>query len=143
MTGPGPDALLSPQTASLADAVRRIMAGTGFKRGIERFVAAFHRHAGDRQPLIYEAPPFTGNAQHDAYIAAVAEHLARSHDMPVPRWTQDARRFLNRPWFLPEGSMADTPVAFRKRMIYTKGDPLKQKTRPVGPGDPADQDPSP
>ena len=129
---PGQTVTAPPQT--LSSTVQKIRGGMSFNRAIGQFLDAFYRHQGDRQPLIYEAPHRTGDDRQDAYVAAVAEHLARTFDMPVPKWTLHQSRYLNRPWFLEHGNMAETPVSFRRRMIYTNTDPLWRKTRPVRRG---------
>jgi len=70
-------------------------------------------------------PPLTGNAVHDAYLAAVAAHLADRHRLPRPPWTEKKTRRLDRPWFaLPyawarAGLLRDSPAAFRERNLFT------------------------
>jgi hypothetical protein len=75
-------------------------------------------------------PPRTGDAVQDAYLAAVASHLARIHGLPVPRWTEKKTRRLDRPWFALEDDWArawllrDSPPAFRERNLFTSEDAL-------------------
>jgi hypothetical protein len=70
------------------------------------------------------------SAVHDAYLAAVAEHLALSYGLDVPRWTDSPRRTLERPFFAGgmEGLKAlllvESPLAFRKRNIFVSHDAL-------------------
>lgn len=75
-------------------------------------------------------PPATGNAVHDAYLAAVAAHLAHQLRLPVPRWTNKQNRRLAHPWFaLPypwarAELLRSSPAAFRERNIFTTEDAL-------------------
>jgi hypothetical protein len=70
-------------------------------------------------------PPPTGHAVQDAYLAAVAAHLARKHRLPLPRWTEKKSRHLDRPWFAlnddwaKAGLLRDSPAAFRERNLFT------------------------
>lgn len=70
-------------------------------------------------------PPLTGNAVHDAYLAAVAAHLANSHRLPRPAWVDKSSRRLDRPWFaIPDPwarawLLRDSPAAFRERNLFT------------------------
>lgn len=70
-------------------------------------------------------PPSTGNAVQDAYLAAVAAHLATLHRLPRPAWVDKANRRLDRPWFaLPDPwarawLLRDSPAAFRERNLFT------------------------
>jgi hypothetical protein len=50
-------------------------------------------------------PPLTGDAVQDAYLAAVAAHLARRLRLRVPAWADKESRRLERPWFaLPDAT---------------------------------------
>ncbi len=75
-------------------------------------------------------PALTGDAVHDAYLAAVAVHLANTHRLPPPQWALSKKRRLVRPWCaLPypcarAGLLRDSPVAFRERNIFTTEDAL-------------------
>ncbi len=77
-------------------------------------------------------PPRTGDAVQDAYLAAVAAHLARQHRLPHPRWTDKKSRRLDRPWFALEDDWAkawllrDSPPAFRERNLFTSEDALQR-----------------
>ena len=70
------------------------------------------------------------SAVHDAYLAAVAEHLSLSYGLEVPSWTQSPRRTLERPFFAGgmEGLKAlllvESPLAFRRRNIFVSHDAL-------------------
>ncbi len=75
-------------------------------------------------------PARTGNPVQDAYLAAVAVHLANTLRLPTPRWTQSSTRHLTRPWFaLPYAwaraeLLRSSPAAFRERNLFTTEDAL-------------------
>ena len=90
---------------------------------------------GARAAMLAEEPPLSGNEKRDAYLAAVAEHLARRYGLPTPEWTNRPTRFLRLAWFpcglesLKATLIRVSPVAFRRRMIFVGGDPLYRPRR--------------
>jgi len=74
---------------------------------------------------IRREPPRTGHAVQDAFLAAVAAHLANTLRLPSPRWAEQKCRRLRRPWFaLPDAwarawLLRDSPAAFRERNLFT------------------------
>lgn len=74
---------------------------------------------------IRREPPRLGDAVKDAYLAAVAAHLANTLRLPSPRWADKKYRRLRRPWFaLPDAwarawLLRDSPAAFRERNLFT------------------------
>lgn len=79
---------------------------------------------------IRSEPPRTGDAVQDAYLAAVAAHLANTLRLPTPRWVDKKSRRLDRPWFaLPypwarAELIRRSPAAFRERNLFTTEDAL-------------------
>lgn len=75
-------------------------------------------------------PPRTGDAVQDAYLAAVAAHLAHRLRLRAPAWTEKKNRRLEHPWFaLPDDwaratLLRDSPAAFRERNLFTTEDAL-------------------
>jgi hypothetical protein len=88
----------------------------------------------ERVSAIAEEPRRIG-AVHDAYLAAVAEHLALTDRSDVPAWTEDTMRFLDRPFFagglesLKAVLLAESPLAFRRRLIFIGADALSRPRR--------------
>jgi len=86
----------------------------------------------DKQIKISEEPPLTENEYFNAYLAAVAEHLAWDYALKTPSWCFQKNRFLRSPIFTNklEGTkgilFVDSPSAFRRRMIFTGHDPLSR-----------------
>ncbi|MDO8596002.1 MAG: hypothetical protein Q7R45_05195 [Sulfuricaulis sp.] len=75
-------------------------------------------------------PPRTGDVVQDAYLAAVAAHLAHRLRVRVPAWAEKKNRRLDHPWFaLPDAwaratLLRDSPAAFRERNLFTTEDAL-------------------
>ncbi len=75
-------------------------------------------------------PPLLRDPVQDAYLAAVAAHLAGRFRVPAPRWTWKKSRRLPRPWFaLPDPVfrpelLRSSPAAFRERNLFTTEDAL-------------------
>lgn len=88
-----------------------------------------------RQSMLLDSPPLTGNDRSDAYLAAVAEHLALRYQLTVPEWALNSTRFLKRPYFpcglesLKATLLMESPPAFRRRMIFVGADPLYRPRR--------------
>ena len=70
---------------------------------------------------------FPEGAIADAWLAAYAEHLALRINRPPPDWAFKATRTAKEPWFsdvlnspkLRESALARSPLAFKRRNIYT------------------------
>jgi len=69
-------------------------------------------------------PEPTGDRRHDAYLGALAEHLATIHALARPPWSIEPERFLERFWFVSEVpgfraiAIAQAPAAFRRRGVF-------------------------
>jgi hypothetical protein len=120
---------------SLADAARRMAGGEHPTAVLREFLDAFSlAPAGERAGMLAETP-MALDEHKDAYLAATAEHLAARHRLKVPAWALAPGRFLHRPWFpcglesLKATLLAQSPAAFRRRMIFVDLDPL---SRPHG-----------
>ena len=104
---------------------------------LREFLDEFYvaKDAADRTRMLSEEPPLGDDARVNAYLAAVAEHLALRHRLPVPEWTAGARRFLRRPFFpgglesLKATLLKESPAAFRRRLIFVDADPLYRPRR--------------
>jgi hypothetical protein len=122
---------------SLKEAVDRSIAGYGFMDAISEFLDEFYlRRTRERQLMIGEEPRLTGVPFHDAYVGAVGEHLARRWRLGIPDWADDPRRFLEEPHFPEFMELAkpvflrDSPIAFRRRLIFTEAEPLRRARFP-------------
>ena len=85
----------------------------------------------DKQAMIDEEPPLTGDAYFNAFVAGMAEYLAWGYGLTIPVWSwNDPARFLRKPVFpcklekMKAYLLASTPSAFRRRLIFTGDNPL-------------------
>jgi hypothetical protein len=111
---------------TLAGVAGRVLAGEDFHHAAREFLDEFALRADDRSraEAIEERPLDCGDARHDAYLAALAEHIAALYDLPRPAWAVEPSRFLDRFWF-PAGvpgfraiAIAQAPAAFRRRGVF-------------------------
>lgn len=121
---------------SLREVVDRAVAGAPWRSVLDEFLDEFYLNAGDRQKMIADEPAVLGDPRSDAYIGAVGEHLARRWGLTVPAWTDDPRRILSEPYFdgdvelLKPYLLIESPLAFRRRMIFTELEPLRRARFP-------------
>ena len=122
---------------SLKEAVDRSIEGYEFMDAIKEFLDEFYLSGpSERQQMIGEEPGLTGVAFQDAYVGAVGEHLARRWGLDIPAWADDPRRFLDEPHFPDHMELAkpvflrDSPIAFRRRLIFTEAEPLRRARFP-------------
>jgi hypothetical protein len=113
-------------TQTLAEVARRTLAGENFGFAAREFRDEFALRGddGDRAAAIAARPRATGDRRYDAYLGALAEHLAAIHGLARPAWSVEPDRFLERFWFLSDVagfraiSIAQAPAAFRRRGIF-------------------------
>jgi hypothetical protein len=113
-------------TATLAGVARRAIEGEDFHHAVREFLDEFTLRPDEasRQSAIEAEPPPTGDPRHDAYLGALAEHLAAVHGLARPAWAVASDRFLDRFWFVSDVpgfravSIAQAPAAFRRRGVF-------------------------
>jgi hypothetical protein len=112
--------------ATLASVAERVRGGEEFRYAVREFLDEFALRPDDRSrtDAIAKQPDFTGDARYDAYLGALAEHLAAVHGLGRPAWAIEPSRFLDRFWFVSEVpgfraiSIAQAPAAFRRRGVF-------------------------
>ncbi|MGI8595217.1 MAG: hypothetical protein ACR2ML_12790 [Solirubrobacteraceae bacterium] len=89
---------------TLAATARRALSGEPFQATVRELLDEFALLPRDelRARAIAERPPDTGDPRHDAYLGALAEHLAVTNGLERPEWTLEPSRFLDRFWFVSE-----------------------------------------
>jgi len=106
---------------------------------VDEFLDAFYgeRDPVRRQAMLEAEPPRRGDQRDDAYVGAVAEHLARRWSLRIPDWAKTDDRDVAEPWFV--GAMGkglsglllvESPIAFRRRRIFTEAEPLRRARMP-------------
>ena len=77
--------LFGRKPGTLGEVVRRVKAGEQrFDPALREFLDSFYVNTDSRQQAI-EEQPHSIDAVHDAYVAAVAEHLAHPSNAQLPR----------------------------------------------------------
>ncbi len=113
-------------TATLGGVARRVVDGGDFRHAVREFVDEFglRPDEGSRAAAIAETPAPTGDVRYDAYLGALAEHLALIHGLERPAWCVEPSRFLDRFWFVSDVpgfravAIAQAPAAFRRRGVF-------------------------
>ena len=120
---------------SLREVARRVKSGEeDFDLAIREFLDSFYANSERRAAAIAGRPELIDPVR-DAYIAAVAEHLARTHGLPVPEWTETQGNELHRPFFagglesLKGVLLAESPTAFRRRLLFVSENALSRPPR--------------
>lgn len=133
--------MLQGRPATLAEAVRRDQAGEqAFGPAVAEFLDEFYLDPGpaSRAARLVDRPPDCARAERDALLGAIGEHLHRRWRLPgePPSWTDEPQRFLHTPLF-PDGAdamkawlIAESPLAFRRRMIFVEAEPLRRARMP-------------
>lgn len=119
---PRPESL----TQTLAEVARRVRTGEDFQHAVREFLDEFALRADDRSRAegIVDRPSETGDSRVDAYLGALAEHLAVAHGLSRPAWSVEPGRFLDRFWFVSPTrgfralAIAQAPAAFRRRGVF-------------------------
>lgn len=123
--------MIRPDT--LAEMVRWMAEGMPRRVATARFLDGFYAvEPSKRQAMLDPEPEFTGDALTDALVGAMGEHLAQRWSLRTPHWVDDPRRFLRTPWYatrlrgLHPRLLTESPLAFRRRMLFVEREPLNR-----------------
>jgi hypothetical protein len=128
---------------TLAEVVRRSTDMDALSIALPEFLDTFYGHIkrGDLSAAaasLAEEPPLATSPELQAYIGGVAEHLCRRWSLPtIPSWVEHPSRFLKSPVFelsSPEARriyLIESPLAFRRRLIFTEAVPLRRARMPT------------
>jgi len=122
-----------PRLDSIAALAEQARTAEHFSCGFRDFLDGFYENP--QASKLAEEPRRLIQILHDegyadAYLAALAEHLAGQYRFPVPAWCRNAERSMKEPNFAfktPEGRMfllVESPTAFRVRNIFISADGL-------------------
>ena len=94
----------------------------------------FHQSSRDSQGFALRKPPRLTRTNWDALLAATTEHIAITHDHPVPSWCDEPQRFLEMIWMplpgydkLPIWAYIETPAAFLRHGVIIGGRELGER----------------
>jgi hypothetical protein len=128
--------LFGKKPGTLCEVVRRARGGEqSFDPALLEFLDAFYADPASRQHAIDDRPAAI-DAVHDAYVAAVAEHLARSHGLQIPEWSEVHGNGLHEPFFagglqsLKAILVIESPAAFRRRLLFVSKNALSRPRLP-------------
>jgi hypothetical protein len=120
----------------LADVVSLTKKGESFALSLANFLDEFYYHPTveslNRAPELLAPSKGEIGQIHDAYLAAVAEELARKFSLPYPRWADADERKLKYPWFAsPLASLravliVESPAGFRSRNLFVSENALSR-----------------
>lgn len=113
-------------TQSVAGVAGRAANGEPFLPAVRELLDEFGLLGTDdqRRRALAAPPAPTGHPPYDAFLAALAEHLAGTAGIERPAWTCEPHRFADRFWFVSEVegfrplALAESPAAFRRRGIF-------------------------
>ena len=127
------DTKIGSRPATLREVAERARAGQAFDPLLREFLDEFYlADPAGKVPMIADRPVHDVGTVHDAYLGAVAEHLARRFHLPIPEWTDEPHRFLERPFFaggledLKAILLVESPLAFRRRQIFVSANALSR-----------------
>jgi hypothetical protein len=132
-----PMLLIRPGTLAEVQRLVRIE-GEKLRFCLAGFLDQFYtdRDPASRYARIIDDPGLSDDERFDALMGAIGEHLSRRWLIgPPPPWTDDPARFLSRPWFMgPERMkgflLVESPMAYRRRFIFTEAEPLRRIRMP-------------
>ena len=125
---------------TLAELARRRNSGEELSILLREFLDEFYGalRTGTADRCIAEGPDPLLEPREHALLGAIGEHLARRWRLPIPDWTDEPARFLRYPYFTTDAEgfkallIAQSPLAFRRRLIFTEAEPLRRARMPVG-----------
>jgi hypothetical protein len=127
---------LGKRPKTLCEVARRVNNGEQkFDNAVLEFLDSFYAEPEHRLSAINNRPELI-DALRDAYLSAVAEHLARSYGLPVPEWTEMQGNDLHQPFFaggleaLKGTLVAESPTAFRRRLLFVSKNALSRPRQP-------------
>jgi hypothetical protein len=121
---------------TIAEIALRAADGRGaFDRSVREFMDRWQTAPAELRREALTREPKAIDPIKDAYLAALAEHLALSEGLIIPQWTENPSRFLSDPFFagglesLKAILLVESPLAFRRRLIFISADALSRPDR--------------
>lgn len=120
---------------TLSTLAEQVRAGEPLETALGDFLDAFYRHshvAALRDPPALLTDTHRDGMMVDAFLAAVAEHLARRFGLPIPLWVFERCRYLQKPFFALRGPsiratlLLESPIEFRSRNLFVTANALSR-----------------
>ncbi|MDN5861665.1 MAG: hypothetical protein L0H84_23940 [Pseudonocardia sp.] len=113
------------EPVTLVATATRVAEGVTLRDAVADFLDDLRlaRDDDDAAGRIRDEPPAV-DPHTDAFLAAVAEHIATARSLPTPAWTRGRYRFLDHFWWpsrkvhLHARALVESPAAFRRRGIF-------------------------
>ena len=130
---------MNRRPSTLAEVAERRQAREDFGRLLSEFLDQFYQAlaSGGAQAMIAMEPAALDDAREHALLGAAGEHLARRWKLSIPEWTNDPSRFLRQSYLTTPAQglnallLVESPLAFRRRLIFTEAEPLRRARMPV------------
>jgi hypothetical protein len=106
-----------------------------FDLSVREFLDNWQTMSPDQRTGALATEPTSLGQVQDAYLAALAEHLALESRLATPEWTEQPGRFLSEPFFagglesLKAILLVESPLAFRRRLIFISANGLSRPSR--------------
>jgi hypothetical protein len=128
---PPPDSAFKQTLALVSERVR---SGEDLLFAVREFLDEFNvlPRSDLKTRAISARPVPTADARADAYLGALAEHLAIAHGIDRPSRSLESERFLESFWFVSDVpgfralAVAESPAAFRRRGVFIAEGALKR-----------------
>lgn len=122
---PAPMSVRQHHPVTLAATAERVRGGTELRAAAADFLDDLRRTVDvtDTARRIDLEPPLV-EPHTDAYLGALAEHVADREGIAAPAWTRRPERFLDHMWWpsrtvgLHARAVVESPAAFRRRGIF-------------------------
>jgi hypothetical protein len=134
-----PHPLTFARPATLNEVAVRTLDGEPFDPLLREFLDTFYGADSSAMIAAIAESPREIDRLHDAYLAAVAEHLARKYELPIRSWVDSPQRFLEKPFFaggfesLKAILLVESPLAFRRRQIFVSANALSRPRENLRP----------
>jgi len=122
---------------SIKEIAERKKAGTqSFDAAVREFIDTWQLMHSEAWLSAIEDEPPPIDPLRDSYLGALAEHLALSEKLQAPAWTEHSSRFLSEPYFagglesLKATLLVESPLAFRRRLIFISANALSRPHQP-------------
>jgi hypothetical protein len=123
---------------TLAQVLQLVLNGEKLRYCLAGFLDDFYGDpdVASRIRRVADDPGLADDPRMNALLGAVGEHLVNRWNLGgPPAWSNGPERFLDQPWFMgPERMkgflLAESPLAFRRRFIFTEAEPLRRASMP-------------